>query len=149
MTVVPITVKEANKVVGEHHRHNNPTSGGKFAVAAEHEGKIVGAVIIGRPIARLLDKEGVAEVTRLVVTPDAPRNTCSFLYSAARRVWQAMGGKKMLTYTLQTESGDSLRGAGWTRHFATKPHGWNNKTRERKEQKIYSQAKFRWEVACT
>ena len=149
MKVSPITIKAANKIVGDHHRHNKSTNGGRFALAAEHDGEVVGAVIIGRPIARLLDNDGVAEVTRLVVTPSAPKNTCSFLYSAARRVWQAMGGKKILTYTLQTESGDSLRGAGWKKHLATKPHGWNNNKRNRKEQDIYYQRKFRWEAACT
>ena len=146
MKVVPITIKEANKIVGEHHRHNLPTGGGKFAIGAESEGKIVGAVIIGRPVARLLDKSGVAEITRLVVTNEAPRNTCSFLYSAARRVWQAMGGTKILTYTLQSESGDSLRGAGWKKIADCKPGGWSRLARQRKHQDVYTQSKFRWEL---
>jgi len=146
--VVPITIKDANKVVGDHHRHNAPTGGGKFAIGAEHDGKLVGAVIVGRPVARLLDKVGAAEITRLVVTPDAPRNTCSFLYSAARRVWQAMGGQKILTYTLQAESGDSLRGAGWNKAADCKPTSWMRPNRTRKHQDVYQQAKFRWEAVC-
>jgi len=148
MKVTPITIKEANKIVGQHHRHNLPTSGGKFAIGAEHDGEIVGAVIVGRPIARLLDKAKVGEITRLVVAPNAPRNTCSFLYSAARRVWQAMGGEKILTYTLQKESGDSLRGAGWGLAASCRPHGWDMPNRKRKSQKVYSDPKYRWEALC-
>jgi hypothetical protein len=148
MRVVPITIRDANKVVGDHHRHNNPTHGGKFAIGAEHEGKLVGAVIIGRPIAQKLDIPMVAEVTRLVVTPNAPRNTCSFLYSAARRVWQAMGGFKLITYTLQKESGESLRGAGWEKIIISKPTPWNTAKRKRKHLPIYDEQKYRWEVQC-
>ena len=146
MRVVPITIKEANKIVGDHHRHNNPTSGGRWAIACEHENKIVGAVIVGRPVARLLDNYGVAEITRLVVTPTAPSNTCSFLYSAARRVWIAMGGGKFITYTLQSESGASLRGAGWKVVANCQPGEWNRNKRSRKSQDVYKQSKFRWEV---
>jgi hypothetical protein len=148
MKVVPITIKEANKIVGDHHRHNNPTGGGKFAIGAEHDGRLVGAVIVGRPIARLLDNPGSAEITRLVVTPNAPRNTCSFLYGAARRVWQAMGGQKILTYTLKQESGDSLRGAGWNKAADCKPATWTRPNRERKDQAVYRNPKIRWEAAC-
>ena len=148
MKVVPITIREANQVVGNHHRHNAPTHGGKFAIGAEHNGKLVGAAIIGRPVARLLDKALQAEITRLVVTPDAPRNTCSFLYSAARRVWQAMGGERILTYTLKSESGDSLRGAGWTKAADCKPTSWSRPNRNRKDQEVYKEPKYRWEAAC-
>jgi len=148
MKVVPITIREANQVVGEHHRHNAPTHGGKFAIGAEHNGELVGAVIVGRPVARLLDKALQAEITRLVVAPNAPRNTCSFLYSAARRVWQAMGGQKILTYTLQSESGDSLRGAGWKKAADCKAQSWTRPNRSRKEQEVYKEPKYRWEAVC-
>ena len=146
MKVIPMTLKEANKVVGQHHRHNRPTAGGKFAIGAEHDGKVVGAVIVGRPIARLLDANGSAEITRLVVTDEAPRNTCSFLYAAARRVWQAMGGKKILTYTLQAESGDSLRGAGWQKAAMCRPSTWQRPNRSRGHQDVYRHPKQRWEA---
>jgi hypothetical protein len=148
MKIVPITIKEANGVVGEHHRHSNPTHGGKWAIGCEHDGKLVGACIVGRPIARLLDTNKTAEVTRLVTTPDAPSNTCSFLYSAARRVWSAMGGHKILTYTLQKESGASLKGAGWTEAARVSGGQWNRANRNRKKLEIYNQPKIRWEATC-
>jgi len=36
------------------------------------------------------------------------------LYSAAARAAKAMGYRKIVTYTLDTENGASIRAAGWT-----------------------------------
>ncbi len=57
----------------------------------------------------------------------------------------------MITYTLTTESGSSLRGAGWRVVGQSKPHknGWNRKDSpqcNRQWQPIYGQMKFRWEI---
>lgn len=146
--VVPMTIKEANKIVGSCHRHSSPTHGGKWAIGCEHDGKIVGACIVARPVARMLNNETTAEITRLVVTDDSPKNTCSFLYAAARRIWSAMGGRKILTYTLQKETGASLRGAGWTEAAKVKGQQWSRLRRFREQKEIYTQAKIRWEAAC-
>jgi len=75
------------------------------------------------------------------------------LYGAAWRAWRAMGGKKLITYTLQTESGASLRGAGWKIVGQTQPikseSNWNKGPSQKREwQPIYGQQKFRWEVAA-
>ncbi len=144
MKVVPLTVTRANEVVGEWHRHNKPTQGGRFAIGAELDGKLVAVAIVGRPIARMVDATVTAEVTRLCVTPDAPKNACSFLYGAARRVWHTMGGKNLITYTLQSESGASLRAAGWQKVGEVKGAQWGRKSRARADQEVSAQAKFKW-----
>lgn len=41
------------------------------------------------------------------------RNACSMLYAAAWRAARAMGYKRLVTYILDSESGTSLRAAGW------------------------------------
>ena len=51
-------------------------------------------------------------MTRLCTTGE--RNVCSMLYSAAARAARAMGYRKIITYTLDTEDGASIRAAGWT-----------------------------------
>lgn len=55
----------------------------------------------------------------------------------------------MITYTLQSESGSSLRGAGWKILGETKGanegSGWQTRP-GREWQPIYGQAKFRWEA---
>lgn len=148
LTIVPITLREANDFVESFHRHSKRTSrdGGKFAIGCSDGEKLCGVAIVGRPIARLLNDDYTAEVLRCCVTPDAPKNTCSKLYSACWRAWRAMGGRKLITYTLQTESGASLRGAGWHVIAECEPCAWSRKSRKRDWQPIYGQKKLRWEV---
>ncbi len=112
MRVAPITLREANEFVEANHRHNKPVRGCKFAIAAMDGDELVGVAIVGRPLARMLDDGFTAEVLRVCVKDEA-RNACSFLYGRAWRIWQQMGGQRMVTYTLQSEPGSSLRGAGW------------------------------------
>jgi len=148
----PITLREANAFVEQYHRHSSRTSrdGGKFAVAAEVDGMIVGVAIVGRPVSRIIASDRFSgEVLRTCVSPDAPRNVNSFLYGACWRAWRGMGGKRLVTYTLTTESGDSLRGAGWKVIAEVKGHakGWSSKGRIREWKPIYGQQKLRWEVS--
>lgn len=58
-----------------------------------------------------LDNGLTLEVNRLCT--DGTKNACSFLYAAAWRAARAMGYRKIVTYILDTESGASLRAAGW------------------------------------
>ena len=149
---VPVTLREANDFVEQFHRHNGRTSrdGGKFAIGASDGNGMVGVAIVGRPVARLLDDTYTAEVLRTYVKPDAPKNVNSFLYGACWRAWRAMGGRKMVTYTLPTESGASLRAAGMKVVAESRGHkdGWQSKDREREWQPIYGQMKLRWEVTA-
>ncbi len=57
-------IREGNEFVAKHHRQSLPTVGGKFAVGATVEGKLVGVVIAGRPVARKLDDGMTLEVLR-------------------------------------------------------------------------------------
>ena len=57
-----------------------------------------------------------------------------------------MGGKKIITYTLQSESGSSLKGAGWKvlHEVEINDHkGWLNRD-NRKLQAASQQPKFCW-----
>ena len=115
LELVPISLKEANAFVAQHHRHHRPVTGHKFSVAAAVngalDGEIVGVAIVGRPVSRYLDDGWTLEVNRLCT--DGTRNACSFLYAAAWRAARNMGYKKLITYILDTESGTSLKAAGW------------------------------------
>jgi hypothetical protein len=150
LTAVPIELKHANAVVGKHHRHNLPVTGAKFCIGVcDETGKLWGVAIVGRPIARLLDDGYTAEVLRVCVLPDAPKGCNSFLYARCWRAWEAMGGRRIITYTLQSESGASLRGAGWERADASKPSPWSNKSRPRQHQDIYTKEKYVWSKGKT
>jgi hypothetical protein len=149
---MPLTLREANDFVEQFHRHSRRTArdGGRFAIGASDGEQMVGVAIVGRPVARLLNDSYTAEVLRVCVAPDLPprNNVCSFLYGRCWRIWQQMGGKRMVTYTLTTESGSSLAGAGWRVLGKTDPGDWKRDGRERSWYPIYGQAKFRWEAAA-
>lgn len=111
MTLTPIIQREAFRFIQSHHRHHRPPRGSLFQIAAASEGRIVGVVVIGRPVSRVLQDGWTAEVTRLCT--DGTKNAASMLYSAAWRAARAMGYRRLITYILQEEPGTSLRAAGW------------------------------------
>lgn len=148
LVAVPMTLTEAIKFVGNFHRHNKPPAGGLFAVGCSDGNALVGVAIVSRPVARMLDNGETAEVIRCCVHDDAPKGACSFLYSRCWQAAKALGWRKMITYTLQSESGASLRGAGWkvvAELSKGNPAGWQNRA-GREWQAVVGQAKFRWEA---
>lgn len=149
MNLRPVTLREANDFVENFHRHNGRVQGGKFAIGLEKDGELIGVAIVGRTIARLAHDDYTAEVTRLCIrfNGETQKGCCSMLYSAAWRAWRAMGGRKLVTYTLKTESGASLRGAGWKIVGQVQGGTWDRPNRRREWQPIMGQQKLRWETA--
>ena len=145
MKVIPITLKEANAFVERHHRHHKPVRGHKFSIGAAQDDVIVGVAIVGRPVARRRDDGWTLEVTRLCT--DGTHNACSFLYGAAWRVARAMGYQRMGTYIMGTESGASLRAAGWKYMYETPGKSWSVKSRPRVDTHPL-QARMLFEVAA-
>jgi hypothetical protein len=111
LVIVPISLDEANAFVTEYHRHHKKVPGAKFCVAVARGETVVGVAIVGRPIARMLDDGWTLEVNRTCT--DGTKNANSMLYGACRRVCFGLGYRKLITYTLPTESGVSLTAAGW------------------------------------
>lgn len=145
LAIVPVDFAEAVAFVREHHRHHVPPVGHKAAIAVAEGEKVVGVAILGRPVARRVDDGWTLEVTR--VATDGTRNACSKLYGAAWRLAQALGFRRLITYTLESESGSSLRAVGWRCIEATTRagQGWGVKSRPRVD-KHPLQKKLRWEV---
>lgn len=110
----PITISDACLLVKRLHRHHAPPQGALFAIGVAQVGsdEPCGCAIVGRPVARRSDDGWTAEVTRLAT--DGSRNACSMLYRACWRAALAMGYRRLITYTLETEGGASLAGAGFT-----------------------------------
>jgi hypothetical protein len=144
LTVSPITLRAARAYVKANHRHAPNIQGGLFAVGAEVDGQLVGVAIVGMPVARMLQDGRTVEIRR--VCTDGTRNACSFLYRVCVRVANAMGYRRVLTYTLESESGASLRGAGFEVTRRTKAEHWSRPARQRSQQVI--QHKLRWELAA-
>jgi hypothetical protein len=147
MKIVPLLLREANDFVEKHHRHSCRTNndGGKFAIGLEHDGVLVGVAIVGRTTARLLHEDGAAELTRLCVSPAAPKGANAKLYARAKRIWQLMGGTKLHTYWLAKESGASMRGVGAEPAVVVEGNRqWDTPSRPREERDIYEEPKVRW-----
>lgn len=111
LRVIPLDLDEANDVIRKWHRHHKPVPGAKFAIGVADDDRVCGAAIIGRPVARKVDRRVYAEIVR--VCTDGTHNACSKLYGAARRAALAMGYQLVVTYTLPEEGGASLRAAGF------------------------------------
>ena len=147
LKVIPLSLKEANNFIDKYHRHNKRCAGHKFSIGAEYQGKLVGVAIIGRPVARKLDDKLTLEINRNCVLDDAPKGTCSFLYARAIKIWQSMGGKKIITYTLKTESGSSLKAVNFNQETTVqtfkKNTGWITRA-NRVWQKVQATPRIRW-----
>lgn len=115
IVVLPITLPKANLFIERHHRHHGKMPGGFawFCVGAWVDGHLVGVALAGRPTNRNNDDGQTVEVMRLA--SDGTDNVCSCLYGACARAAQAIGAARIITYTLASESGSSLRGVGWVR----------------------------------
>lgn len=93
-----------------------------------------------------------AEVLRVCTSPEAPKNAVSCLYGACWRVWREMGGQRLLTYTLQEETGSSLKGAGWRRvaEVRATESNWRKSDHLSESRKFDPRSsgrpKYRWEV---
>lgn len=144
LAVAPITLREANAYVVANHRHHGAVRGCLFCIAAVHADDVHGVAIIGRPVSRLLDDGTTAEVTRLAT--DGARNAASMLLRAAWRAASAMGFRRMVTYTLPSETGASLRGAGFRLVGKAGGGSWSRAARPRVDLHPM-QEKLRWEVA--
>lgn len=146
LVIVPVTLREANAFVLQHHRHHKPARGCRFcvAVSVENSDQVCGVAIVSRPVARLLDDGWTAEVVR--VATDGTANACSALYGACWRAARALGFRKLITYTLPEESGSSLRGAGWQVVNARAGGGSWSRTERPRVDMHPTQTKLRWEV---
>jgi len=127
LALTPISLREANAFVERNHRHHKGVTGHKFSIGCTRDGELVGVAIRGRPVGRFLDDGLTRGVNRLCTT--GAENACSMLYGAAARAARAMGYQKIITYTLDTEPGTSLRAAGWQCAGPAGGERWTGKRR--------------------
>jgi hypothetical protein len=156
--IVPVTKTQARQFVQEHHRHNEaPTQAQvSFAVGLEHEGELVAVATAGHPVARGLSDGVTLEVSRVCVK-ELHGNANSMLYGALGRAGKALGYERLVTYTLESESGVSLRAAGFGTPIPIGARSWGEENkasqgRARYDYTIWGERrqsqgvpKFRWE----
>lgn len=111
LTIKPLDLKAANAYVLAHHRHNGKVLVHRFSIGVYDDDRLCGVAIVGNPVARKLCDGLTVEVHRCCT--DGTRNACSILYGRCARIAREMGFKKIITYILESESGVTMRAAGW------------------------------------
>lgn len=139
----PITFKEASEFVNQYHRHHNATVGCKFCVGINDNDTLIGVAICGRPVSRYLDNGYTLEINRVCVL-EGHHNACSKIYSACCKIGKAMGYKKIITYTLQSENGASLKASNFHCDGVAGGTHWTGK--RDKGQNIPAELKTRWSL---
>ena len=143
LTVQPMTIGEAQVFVTRHHRHHNAPVGGLFAVGVTDGATVRGVAVVGRPVARMSNDGWTAEVTRLCTLGDS--NACSILYAACWRAAKALGYRRLITYTLASEPGTSLKASGWKLLGLRGGGSWSVRSRPRVDKHPLEQKQL-WEA---
>lgn len=143
MNLFPVNQKRAKKFIKKHHRHFPAPAGSVFQIGLQDEDDLIGVIMVGRPVSRRLDDGLTLEINRTCVL-DGKKNACSKLMSAAARAAKALGYHRIITYTLECESGRSLHAAGFVPEAKVKGAYWN-RTKEPEQQSLFQKYnKIRW-----
>jgi hypothetical protein len=138
LTIVPVKRDEAKAYVRMIHRHLPPPPGSVFQLGvADEAGRIRGVAMVGRPVSIEWDDEWTLEANR--VATDGCDNACSALYGAAWRAAKALGWLRLFTYTLKSESGSSLRAAGYRLIGERKGRSWADSSKARPRVDTYAE----------
>jgi hypothetical protein len=144
----------AKAFVRRHHDHRAPGReehtapvGWKFGRGVRNGRQLVGVLMAGRPVARMIDHTTTLEINRLCLRRDIPRALCwnavSMLSGYAFKRARQLGYAQVLTYTLASEDGASLRAAGWEVDGLSPGGSWNTRSRARVD-KGPTEPKVRW-----
>jgi hypothetical protein len=147
----PVTLREANAHIAQHHAHHPPVRGCKFCIGAvDGNGVLRGVVVVERPKARMLDDGYTLELTR--VCTDRTPHVASMMIASATRASFAMGARRVISYILNTELGISYLAAGWRRAeddqgepIACGGGEWSRPSRPREAMRSPTCTKYRWE----
>lgn len=142
-----ITRAQAFDFVEKHHEHNGRLPGWRFGAGIWNGRELIGVIVVGNPTARAYNGRGWLEVRRLCLNRDVPEelrwNACSLAYGWAARETERRGYRRVITYTLETELGTSLKASGWTVDGKTKGGSWDTPARRRQDTAPTS-PKVRW-----
>lgn len=143
--IKPITLKLANDFVNKYHRHHNGTVGCKFAIGLYEDECLIGVAICGRPVSRYLDNGEICEINRCCTKGNI--NACSMLYGACCRIAKNMGYEKIITYTLKSESGVTLKASNFKCEGEAGGKRWTGI--RNKERNTPNEKKIRWSKILT
>lgn len=146
MTAVPITLEKAREYVKKHHRHCAAPRFHKFSVCLKvaDESEEIGVAIASTPKARYQMDGRTLEINRCCADPRYA-DACSNLLARVVRIGREMGYTRFLTYTLESESGSSLRAVGFQQDgFVSSSSSWDSPSRKRDVTDYPEGLKVRW-----
>lgn len=143
LSLVPVTLTEAKRLVNEHHEHNEAPEGWKFGTGVAWDGERVGIAMVGRASGRGIDQKVDVEITRLCITEKGKyKNAASMLYGAACRMAAAGGYRDAYTYTLDEEDAASVMAAGFTLDAELPAREtWSTPSRPRYDENLFGERK--------
>jgi hypothetical protein len=136
-----MTVKTAQGLIADMHRHLKKVQGGLFAACVMDGDDTIGVALAANP-ARVWQGTGRFVIARVAVMEGHP-NACSMLYGALCRAGKALGYREAWTYTLPDEPGTSLRAAGFEYMGMTRAEEWDREKRPRNAA-VNAEQKKRW-----
>lgn len=122
-----------------------------IGMAAEHDGRYYVASIWSPPVARNLNHQGIYELRRLAIAPDAPKNTASRMLRVMRLliVRKKRDLKKLISYQdFGVHTGTIYKAAGWVAVRMDRGGEWARPSLGRHNRPAQAATpKVRWEYA--
>ena len=131
LETVPLSFRQASEFVNEHHRHHGAPQGHRFSIGLSDGMNLIGVAIAGNPVSRHLNDGRTLEITRCCMRTNIYKNGVSKLISAVYQAAKALGYLRVVTYTLEDETGVSLRACGFALDGITEGGTWNSRARKR------------------
>ena len=97
--------------------------------------------MVGRPVGRYLDDGFTLEINRCCT--DGTKNACTMLYGAVCRAAKALGYRRIITYTRESEPGTSLKAFNWLCDGRAGGTHWTGGRYEQVEMQL-GEMKVRW-----
>lgn len=137
----PDSFATVTAMIAKYHRHHDPSIGWMWGLMAWRDGWLVGVATVGRPVSRHLQDEGLLEVTRLCTFTRRRFRAASEMYRAVHVLCEDTPG--VITYTLESEKGESLIEAGWFDEGPAGGGSWSSPSRPRVDHHP-TERKNRW-----
>lgn len=135
LQIHPIKQAAAKAFIRQHHAHCGPPAGWKYGAGIWNWDTLIGVIMVGRPVARMIDHHSTVEVNRVCIdrdiAPELSWNACSQLYGWAAKEAKKRGFSKIITYTLDSEPGITMKAVGWEKEGSVKGRSWNTPSRKR------------------
>jgi hypothetical protein len=143
---VPYSVCRAYIV--EHHYLGYAPCGGRLFLGVFSAGWMVGALMLGRPVARNEDQVSTLELTRMVLAPECEKNSESHVLAVVKRLVRVRfpGVHRLIAYSdpARGHKGTIYAAAGWRRVGVTQAGSWARSRPGRRP--VHQSPKVKWEV---